>query len=834
MTRRVREELAHVELLLENGEYKKALELVEALTKYDNISFDDRLVCALLESRLRVKLGELEKARVLVDKFLKTAREQQNSMLIVDFITVKAEVFWRLGKLDEGTRAVEEGEELLIGMDQVEEWKGEIKRRKGELLHHKGIIYWYRGELNQALEHYQQSLKIKEELGNRKGIADSLNNLGLVYWSKGELNQALEHYQQSLKINKEIGNKKGIAVLLNNLGNVYRLRGELNQALEHYQQSLTISEKLGDKQDITKSLNNLGTIYRLKGELNQALEHYQQSLTISEKLGNKHDIALALNNLGDVYDLKGELNQALEYHQQSLKINKEIGNRLHIALSLCNVGSIYMKKENADLALEYYQQGLSIYEELGNEPLSAVVLSELVWFTLENDKSTLAKQYLQRLQQIKDQTDNRIIDQRYRVAKALSLKTSKRSRHKAEAEEILEQVIEEEISDHSLTVTAMIHLCDLLLSELKMTGDEEVLEKVEDLTHRLLDIAQEQSSHSLLTETYLLQSKLALIELDIGRAKKLLAKAYRISKEKGLHKLAHTVAHERNLLLSQLENWEATIGQKPSKAEMIDLTRLNDLLERMIRQTVANIAEEEKRITKEKAPKSTVRKIALPDRISTGYGDLDDLLLGGIPKNYAVVLTAPPCDERDQLIEQFLDAGIKKGQMTIYITRRITGINKLLQRAPSNFHTFIINPQAERLIKNFQNITKFKGVEDINNINIELKKFCDKLDDASKEPRRICIEIVSDVLLHHKTVQTRRWLSDLIPRFTLKGFTILAMMNPRMHRTEEYQAILEIFDGEISIIEKKTAEKSEKTLKIQKMYNQKYMEDELLIKKRKI
>jgi predicted amidohydrolase len=159
------------------------------------------------------------------------------------------------------------------------------------------------------------------------------------------------------------------------------------------------------------------------------------------------------------------------------------------------------------------------------------------------------------------------------------------------AGEILEEVVEEEISDHSLTVSAMIHLCDLLLSELRMTGEDELLDRINALTEQLLEIAEQQSSHSLLAETYLLQSKLALIELDMGKAEKLLTKAQLIAEEKELHTLARTVAHERGLLQSQIRKWDAIIKENPSRQEMIDFTKLDDFLEQMIHKAVAGLVE---------------------------------------------------------------------------------------------------------------------------------------------------------------------------------------------------------------------------------------------------
>jgi hypothetical protein len=63
------------------------------------------------------------------------------------------------------------------------------------------------------------------------------------------------------------------------------------------------------------------------------------------------------------------------------------------------------------------------------------------------------------------------------------------------------------------------------------------------------------------------------------------------------------------------------------------------------------------------------------------------------------------------------------------------------------------------------------------------------------------------------------------------GFTVLATMNPQMHPSEEFQAILDLFEGEISIHEKETEKGLGKYLKIKKLSNHKYLEDELLLKK---
>ncbi|MFX0183639.1 MAG: tetratricopeptide repeat protein [Candidatus Hodarchaeota archaeon] len=595
-----RKELARAEALMNKGKYKDALELVRTLDTQEGVSVDDHLACLLLECRIRIKLEEMETALTLIEEVQQTSYDRKNVLLVVEALNNKATIFWHLGRFDEGLQAVKKGEELLTEID-IEEKK--IKCKKKELLNNKGIIYWYKGDLDQALKFHQQGLEISKELDDKQSISDSFNNLGLVHWSKGNLDQAIEYYQQSLEIAEELGIKKSIATVLSNLGNVSQMKGDHDQAMEYHQRSLTIRKKIGNKDDIALSLINLGVSYRMRGDLIQAQENYQQSQTLFEDIGNKKGVALALNNLGDVFSLRGELNLALKHFQKSLEIYEESGIKQDFAMSLGNIGEIYQKKGDLNQALKYYQQSLTIYEDLGNDHSSSVVLSYLVWLALDNEDTIMAREYLQKIEQINKRTVNLVIDQRYRLAKALSLKMSKRARHKVKAAEILEQLVDEEIVNHSLTTTAMIHLSDLLLTELKATGEEEVLREVRDLTQRLLDIAKQQSSHSLLVEAYLLQSKLALIEFNVEEADKLLVQAHIIAEEKGLNILARKVMYERKSIQSILQKWETIIEQNPSKREMVNLTHLDDLLDRMVRKTVSVLSIEEKEILDKVVPK---------------------------------------------------------------------------------------------------------------------------------------------------------------------------------------------------------------------------------------
>jgi KaiC/GvpD/RAD55 family RecA-like ATPase len=224
-----------------------------------------------------------------------------------------------------------------------------------------------------------------------------------------------------------------------------------------------------------------------------------------------------------------------------------------------------------------------------------------------------------------------------------------------------------------------------------------------------------------------------------------------------------------------------------------------------------------------------VLKPALPGRITTGYSELDNLLLGGLPEKYAIVLTAPSSDESEMLIKRFLRAGAKAGETTFFFTLESENGKALAKEFHSNFYLFIFNPRADGDIMNLHNVVKLNGVGNLSHIDIELTKSLRMLDSSQSRPRRICMEIISDILLQHKAVTTRKWLRGIISELKSNGFTIIAVVNPLMHPPDQVQAILGLFDGEISIFEKDTEEGVENILRVRRMYTQRYLKNELVL-----
>jgi len=226
-----------------------------------------------------------------------------------------------------------------------------------------------------------------------------------------------------------------------------------------------------------------------------------------------------------------------------------------------------------------------------------------------------------------------------------------------------------------------------------------------------------------------------------------------------------------------------------------------------------------------------VSEMVLPGRVATGCSELDNLLLGGIPEHYSVLLMSRSSDERQLLVNKYVETGAKENQPTFYITTNADCVKTLAEAYPSNFYLFLCNPRADAMIKDFLNVFKLNGMENLTNIDIALAKGLSTIDASPDCMKRACVEIVSDVLLLHKAAITQKWLSQLLAELRAKGFTTLAVLNPQMHSQEEVQAILEHFEGEIQICEKETEKGPAQFLRVRKLLNKKYLDAELLLTK---
>ena len=228
------------------------------------------------------------------------------------------------------------------------------------------IIYQTQGKYPEALETHFKALRIREEIGDKQGIAASLNNIALIYQSQGKYPEALDTHFKSLKISEEIGNKQGIAASLTNMAVIYQNQGKYPEALETHFKSLKICEEIGNKQGIATSLTNMAAIYMNQGKYPEALKAHLKALKIFEGIGNKQGIAEIKNGLAQTYLALKNYAPALQYAKEGLEMAKEIGAKDKIRDINKTLSKIYEATGKTDKALLHYKQFKSYADSINN------------------------------------------------------------------------------------------------------------------------------------------------------------------------------------------------------------------------------------------------------------------------------------------------------------------------------------------------------------------------------------------------------------------------------------------------------------------------------------
>jgi len=228
------------------------------------------------------------------------------------------------------------------------------------------LMLW--GHSRQVLEYH---LRLQGKIEDDSLKKDSLSTLGFCYDSLGDYPKAIEHYQQSLDIAREIGDRGGEGNSLGNLGGCYYSLGDYPKAIEHHQQSLDISREIGDRDGQGHSLNNLACALLFLGDTELAQAHLNTAAEIWEETGSpdvvEAYVVLGISLLKSGQYQKGKKN--LEKARRQADTFLEQASRVETidlkALALCGLAVCEHDRANADKAREAFAQARAITKAKG-------------------------------------------------------------------------------------------------------------------------------------------------------------------------------------------------------------------------------------------------------------------------------------------------------------------------------------------------------------------------------------------------------------------------------------------------------------------------------------
>jgi tetratricopeptide (TPR) repeat protein/KaiC/GvpD/RAD55 family RecA-like ATPase len=655
-------------------------------------------------------------------------------------------------------------------------WTKLQEKEKTAILHRKiaNILWDKMGDAVRAEEHHEACLKVLEAQPESVEKARLYHDMAYMHWRNGDFVKALSSAEKALTLAEKLNALEVVADACLDLGILHMFSGDYKKGREYTNRALKTALDNGYLEIAVLAYERVGGSLPSE-EYEKRLEYFEKGLSLAKKVGDISRQSWFLGDLAEAYVYMGKLDKAIALGEESLALDRKVGSIAYTPMSLVSLGLIYQISGEWSKSKQCYDEAAITSEKLTD--VNPKASSHLAYGYLHFDKEEYARarESFEKAYKMVERTGNRYVPAYY---SQFLIRASVELGEIEKAQNLLEVLrkFALETEDKSFNANEMALRAMLLRAQKKYGESIELFEKT----------LREWESIKANTWNAYFFARLVLCEY---------ARVYLERNQPGDKEKAGS-------LLNQALEMFQKMGAKK------DIEKVEARLLYIETGKTASV------------PKPT-------ELVATGYADLDKLLCGGLRSSSAVVLTSPSCNERDLVIKSFLEAGAKNGEVTFYVTIDPSLAKALAEEFPSSFYLFVCNLQADTIVRDSPNIFKLKGVENLTDISIALTSAMRKLDPSSKGPRRICISLVSDALLQHHAVQTRRWLTSLITELKSNGFTTLAIVDPQMHPPEELHAILGLFDGEINIYEKG----AEQFLKIKRMSDQKYLDDELLLKK---
>ena len=314
------------------------------------------------------------------------------------------EAYFELGKAHLNDDNTEKALEYFLAAEALAK-KLNRNNTKSEIQYQIGNTYIMRQEYQKAVEVLSEVVKdISAEGG--KSLGDAFYKLAQAYQTIGNNELAFEYHFKSLKIRESLDDKMGIAQSLYQIGGVHFFQGNHLKSIEYYEKCLEIAEELGSAGFKLSSLGAIGAAFSRLGKVEESLKYNLEAFEIAKSVDNKVGLAYITFNLGDDYQVLGEYEKALKYIEQSHRLKKELNDRWGQIGSTKAIGEIYVAKGDYKKGINYIRKSLNIAQSLGAKPRLLEVYESLAENLETGGDYKEANQYYRKYFSLKDSLVN--------------------------------------------------------------------------------------------------------------------------------------------------------------------------------------------------------------------------------------------------------------------------------------------------------------------------------------------------------------------------------------------------------------------------------------------
>jgi putative nucleotidyltransferase with HDIG domain len=181
----------------------------------------------------------------------------------------------------------------------------------GRIEQNLGIIANIRGDLNAALEHYQNSLTASMRARDDSGCAIAYHNLGMISADQQQWELADRYFDSSLALADSLGDVRLRGLCLLNRTEVFVARQRFEEARVSAEDALRLFDELDARAQKADAYKFLGVVYRETSRPVLAEARLKSAIELASECGSQLGEAEASRELAKLHQMMGRNQEAL-------------------------------------------------------------------------------------------------------------------------------------------------------------------------------------------------------------------------------------------------------------------------------------------------------------------------------------------------------------------------------------------------------------------------------------------------------------------------------------------------------------------------------------------
>jgi CHAT domain-containing protein/tetratricopeptide (TPR) repeat protein len=228
-----------------------------------------------------------------------------------------------------------------------------------------GTLAVYKAEYKGAIKYFDEAVQLYTGMHVMTDVGDLLANIGLCHQGLGNLPEAMQYYERSLKLSAEAGDNLSQAVLLDSIGRIQRQQGDYSGAIRSLEESARFANLAQDRRSEAIAAEDLAYSYRLLGEFDRALVEFKRVLSVAQELQDRRLEESTLIDISGCARDQGRFQEAIDAGSQALALARSLKDESGEGDASSMLGLAYARSGKYTEARDLYMGSIAAYKKLG-------------------------------------------------------------------------------------------------------------------------------------------------------------------------------------------------------------------------------------------------------------------------------------------------------------------------------------------------------------------------------------------------------------------------------------------------------------------------------------